>query len=147
MMGVVAKGDELYAKQGANKMPLPADMKSDMESVLGIFPEQSILAKGGAKLTGTEQVDGKNAYKIELPGKVTQTTLFYDVETGLKVKEVSVISMNGQTQNQSSMLKDYKEIDGIKFPSVKSQSLGPQQIEVTLLEAVINSGISDADFE
>ena len=147
MMGVVAKGDELYMKQGANKMPLPEDMKSDMESVLGIFPEQTLLAKGTSKLVGTEQIDGKEAYKIELPGKVAQTTLFYDVETGLKVKEMSVITMNGQTQNQTAILKDYKEVDGIKFPAIKSQSMGSQQIEVKLLEAIVNSGITDADFE
>ena len=147
MMGVVAKGDELYMKQGANKMPLPADMKEDMANIIGIFPEQTLLAKGNAKLAGIEQVNGKDTYKIEVPGKITQTTLFYDTETGFKVKEASVITMNGQTQNQSSMLKDYKEVDGIKFPSIKSQSMGPQEIEIKLLEAVINTGVSEADFE
>ncbi|GMN09776.1 hypothetical protein MTsPCn9_18190 [Croceitalea sp. MTPC9] len=147
MMGVVAKGDELYMKQGANKMPLPADMKEDMMSVLGIFPEQAFLANGAAKLAGVENVDGKDAYKIDVAGKVMQSSFFYDVETGLKIKETSVITMNGQTQNQSSMLKDYQEVDGIKFPSIKTQSFGPQEVEVKLLEAVINTGVSEADFE
>ncbi len=147
MMGVVAKGDELYMKQGTNKMPLPADMKEDMMSVLGIFPEQAFLANGIAKLAGIESVDGKEAYKIDVAGKVMQSSFFYDVETGLKVKETSVVTMNGQTQNQSSMLKDYQEVDGIKFPSIKTQNFGPQEVEIKLLEAVINTGISEADFE
>ncbi|KPM32865.1 Insulinase-like:Peptidase M16, C-terminal precursor [Croceitalea dokdonensis DOKDO 023] len=147
MMGVVAKGDELFMKQGGNKMPLPEDMKADMMNTMGIFVEQALLANGTAKLAGIEQVDGKDAYKLEVPGKITQTSLFYDVETGLKVKEAAVITMNGQSQNQSGMLKEYKEIDGIMFPSIKTQSMGPQEIEVTLLEAVINQGVTDADFE
>ncbi|WP_343488142.1 pitrilysin family protein [Allomuricauda sp. d1] len=147
MMGVVAKGDELYMKQGGNKMPLPEDMKKDMMSVMGIFPEQGFLANGSAKLAGIERVDGKDAYKIDVSGKVINASFFYDVETGLKVKETSVITMNGQTQNQTSMLKDYKEVDGIMFPAIKTQSFGPQEIEVTLLEAIINKDISEADFE
>ncbi len=147
MMGVVAKGDELYMKQGANKMPLPDDMKKDMLSVMGIFPEQAFLANGSAKLAGIEKIDGKDAYKIDVSGTVINASFFYDTETGLKVKESSTINMNGQTQNQSSSLKEYQEIDGIKFPSVKTQSMGPQEIEVKLLEAVINKGVSEADFE
>ncbi|UJH66136.1 pitrilysin family protein [Allomuricauda sp. SCSIO 65647] len=147
MMGVVAKGDELYMKQGPNKMPLPDDMKKDMLSVMGVFPEQAFLASGSAKLAGIEKIDGKDAYKIDVSGNIINASFFYDVETGLKVKEASVISMNGQTQNQSSSLKEYQEVDGIKFPSVKTQSMGPQEIEVKLLEAVINKGISEADFE
>lgn len=147
MMGVVAKGDELVMKQGPNKIPLPEEMKKDMMNVMGIFAEQAILANGSAKLAGIEKVDGKDAYKIDVSGNVINASFFYDVETGLKVKESTVINMNGQTQNQSSLLKEYQEIDGIKFPSVKTQSMGPQEIEVKLLEAVVNKDVSEADFE
>ena len=147
MGGVIAKGDELYMKQGPNKVPLPPDMQKDLINSLGIFAEQRIATNPEAKVAGTEMVDGKEAIKIEVPGKVVQATYFYDLETGLKVKEASVTSMNGQTQNQESFLKDYQEIDGIKFPSVRVSSLGPQMIETKLLEAVINIEVTDADFD
>ena len=147
MMGVVAKGDELYMKQGANKMPLPEDMKKDVMNVMGIFPEQAFLINGAAKLAGVEQVDGKDAYKLDLSGNVINASFFYDVESGLKVKETTIITMNGQTQNQASTLKAYQEVDGVLFPAVKTQSFGPQEIEVKLLEAIINKEISEADFE
>ncbi len=147
MMGVIAKGDELFMKQGANKMVLPPDMQKDMMNSLGIFAEQRIAANPAAKITGTEMVDGKEAIKIEVPGTVVQTTYFYDLETGLKVKEASVTSMNGQTQNSESMLKEYQEIEGIMFPSIKISNMGPQMIETKLLEAVINVEVTDADFE
>lgn len=147
MMGVIAKGDELFMKQGANKMALPPEMQKDMKNSLGIFAEQRIAANPAAKVGGTEMVDGKETIKIEVPGTVVQTTYFYDLETGLKVKEASVTSMNGQTQNSESILKDYREIDGIMFPSIKVSNMGPQMIETKLLEAVINIEVTDADFE
>jgi predicted Zn-dependent peptidase len=146
MMGVIAKGDELFMKQGGNKVPLPPEMQQDMKSTIGIFPEQGIALSNKAKLTGTEDIDGKAAYKIEVPGSTVQATYFYDVESGLKVKEASVITMNGQTQNQEVNYKDYQEVDGIKFPSVRVGSMGPQMIETKLLEAVINVEVSEEDF-
>jgi len=147
MMGLVAKGDQLFMKQGANKMPMPAEMAADVKGAMGIFPEQGILATTGAKLAGTEEIDGKSAYKIEVPGTSIQATYFYDVESGLKVKEATVINMGGQTQNQETILKDYVEIDGVMFPSSRSTMMGPQEVESKLLEAVINNNVTDADFE
>ena len=148
MAGVIAKGDELYMKQGGQKMPLPPQMQQDMMSATrGVFPEQNFVAGGKAKIAGTEEVEGKEAVKIEVPGEVVQIVYFYDLETGLKVKEAQVINMGGQTQNQEVLFKDYQEIDGIKFPSIRLGSMGPQKIETKLLEAVINIEVSDADFE
>ncbi|MBT8205640.1 MAG: insulinase family protein [Eudoraea sp.] len=148
MMGVIAKGDELYMKQGGQKRPLPTQMQEDMmNSTRGVFPEQNLVAGGKAQLAGTEEVDGKETIKIEVPGEVVQITYFYDTQTGLKVKETQTISMNGQTQNQEVLYKDYQEIDGIKFPGIRVGSMGPQKVESKLLEAVINIEVSDADFE
>jgi len=147
MMGVIAKGDELFMKQGGNKVALPPEMQQDMKAAMGIFPEQGIALSTKAKLTGTEDIDGKPAYKIEVPGSTVQMSYFYDVESGLKVKETTAITMNGQTQNQEVNYKDYQEVNGIKFPSLKVGSMGPQMIETKLLEAVINVEVTAEDFE
>jgi predicted Zn-dependent peptidase len=146
MMGVIAKGDELYMKQGENKVPLPEGMKTDMQKNIGIFAEQTIAKNPEAKLTGIEVVDGVKAYRIDVPGETVQVSYFYDVETGLKIKEITVISMNGQTQNQETSIKEYQEVDGIKFPSLRIVPMGPQQIESKLLEAVINYEVQESDF-
>ncbi len=146
MMGVIAKGDELYMKQGGNKVPLPEEMKTDMQKSLGIFTEQSIASNPEAKLVGIEPVEDKKAYRIDVPGETVQASYFYDVETGLKIKEATVISMNGQTQNQETSIREYQEVDGIKFPSLRVVPMGPQQIESKLLEAVINYEVQESDF-
>lgn len=147
MAGVVAKGDEMYMKQGGNKMPLPEEMKTDMQQVMGIFPEQRFGVTDKAKLVGIEDVDGTKAFKIEVSGETIQASFFYDVESGLKIKETSVINMGGQSQNQETLFSDYEEVDGILFPGKRVSTFGPQQLESSLLEAVINKEFTEADFE
>jgi predicted Zn-dependent peptidase len=146
MMGVIARGDELYMKQGGNKVPLPEGMKTDMQKSIGIFAEQSIGNNPEARVVGIEPVDDRKAYRIDVPGETVQASYFYDVETGLKIKEATVITMNGQTQNQETSIKEYQEVDGIKFPSLRVVPMGPQQIESKLLEAVINYEVQESDF-
>jgi hypothetical protein len=147
MMGVVSKGDELYMKQGANKMPLPQQMKQDLKKTMGIFPEQAIALNPEAKVAGMEMVGDRQAYVVEVPGQMVRASYFYDVETGLKLKEVSVIEMNGQTQNQEVLIEGYQEVDGIKFPSLRMVPMGAQQVESKLLEAIINYEVKESDFD
>ncbi|MEJ2163836.1 MAG: insulinase family protein [Robiginitalea sp.] len=146
MMGVISKGDELYMKQGGNKVPLPEAMKTDMQKSIGIFVEQAIAQNPEARLVGVEPLADKKAYRIDVPGETVKASYFYDVETGLKIKEATVISMNGQTQNQETSIMEYQEVDGIKFPSLRVVPMGPQQIESKLLEALINYEVQESDF-
>ena len=146
MMSVVAKDSEMYMKQGANKMPMPQAMLDDLKPAIGVFPELAYIRSNKAKLTGKENINGKDAYKIEIPGESMSFTMYYDIETGLKVKEISTIKMQGQTQKQESEFSDYQEIEGIKFPQAKTGSLGPQTATFKLIEATINK-LTDADFE
>ncbi len=137
----------LYMKQGANKMPLPQQMKQDLKKSMGVFPEQAIAANPDARVTGMEMVGDRQAYVVEVPGEMVRASYFYDVESGLKLKEMSVISMNGQTQNQEVLIEGYQEVDGVKFPSLRMVPMGPQQVESKLLEAIINYEIKETDFE
>jgi len=146
LQGVIAKGDELYMKQGASKFPLPPAMSNDLKSALGIFPEQGFAAGDKATLAGIETVEGKDAYKIDVPGEAISFSYYYDVATGLKVKEGQIINFGGQTQNQETLLKAYKEVDGIKFPSVRLGAVQGQTLESKLIEAIINKDVSDEDF-
>ncbi len=72
--------------------------------------------------------------------------VFYDVESGLKVKEVQNTTMQGQTQTQDALLKDYKDYNGLKFPTVRDASMMGQAVVFKLKEVKINEGVTDADF-
>ncbi|WP_225036122.1 M16 family metallopeptidase [Winogradskyella sp. SM1960] len=143
MMSVVTTQDKVTM----NKNPLPESMVDDMKLLGGLFTELNLLNSDNAKITGIEKVEDKEAYKLEVPGEVVSLAFFYDVETGLKVKEVQTTSMQGQTQSQETFLKDYKAFDGIMFPGTRESTQMGQLIVYKLLEAKINEGVSDADFE
>lgn len=130
-----------------NRQPLPEAMASEMNYTLGTFSEIGLLANENSKLTGIENIDGKDLYVISTKGEIISTTIYFDIETGLKVKETQVTTMQGQTQNQESNFSNYQEFNGIKFPTTKSGNLGPQTIEFKLIEAKVNEGVSESDFE
>ena len=130
-----------------NKQPLPPAMANDMKKTIGTFVEIGMLNDESATLTGIEPLDGKDAYVISSKGEVVSMSVYFDVETGLKVKEVQVVSMNGQTQNQEATFSNYQEFNGVKFPGTKIGSLGPQKVEFKLIDAKVNEGVLDSDFD
>ena len=54
--------------------------------------------------------------------------------------------MGGQTQVQESIIGKYKDYDGILLPTEKSQSLGPQSINMSLIDVVYNPELNEEDF-
>ncbi|OSY87068.1 peptidase M16 [Tenacibaculum holothuriorum] len=130
-----------------NGQPLPPAMAKDFSFTLGTFPEVGYLNNAETKLTGIEPINGKDAYVVSKKGKIVSITSYYDVDSGLKVKEVQNINMGGRTQTQEATFGDYKEFNGVKFPGKKSGSLGPQKVQYVLKDAKINEGVSDADFK
>ncbi|RNC88469.1 MAG: insulinase family protein [Winogradskyella sp.] len=130
----------------ANNQPLPENMTNDMKPYAGLFMERNLLDSNTAKLSGTEKVDGKDAYVVNVPGEVVSWTLYYDVESGLKVKEIQTTNMQGRSQTQEALLKDYTEYSGIKFPETRAATMMGQSVEFKLKEVKINEGVTEADF-
>lgn len=129
-----------------NKQPLPAPMAGEMSYTIGTFLEMGLLNNENSKLTGIEIIDGKDAYVISTKGEIVSSSVYFDVASGLKVKELQVITMQGQTQNQEATFSNYQEFNGIKFPGTKTGSLGPQTVEFKLIGAKVNEGVTEADF-
>lgn len=130
-----------------NGQALPPNMATDMTHLLGVTVEAGLLATPEATLTGIENLDGKEVYVISKKGNVVSTSFYYDVTSGLKVKETQTINMGGQTQNQETLYSDYKDFGGVKFATKKTGSFGPQKVHFTLKDAKVNEGVSDADFQ
>lgn len=104
---------------------------------LGLKPE----------LVGLEQVDGKDAYKIEyLLGNGETMTSYYDAETGLQIKQANVIKTPQGSMNTTIIFEDYKEVNGVKYPHKLTQSFGPQSITLTVDKMELNSGLDDSMF-
>lgn len=140
----------LMSKDGIsmNGQQLPPAMVSEMTGSLGVFPEFGILNDANAKLTSVEKLeDGRQVYVISTVGKIVSTSFYFDVKTGLKVKESQVTKAGGRTQSQEAFYSDYKDFGGIKFATKKNGSLGPQKVNFTLKDAKVNEGVSDEDFK
>jgi predicted Zn-dependent peptidase len=129
-----------------NKQPLPEGISNEMKYTLGTFLEMGLLTNENSKLTAIEPVDGKDAYVISTKGEIISSAVYFDAETGLKIKETQTITMGGRTQNQEATFTDYKEFNGVKFPEIKTGNLGPQTVIFKLTDAKVNEGVSDSDF-
>jgi predicted Zn-dependent peptidase len=128
--------------QGQRKEMDEAELKKTREESAP-FPELGYL-NGGVALDGMEDVNGKKAYKVKVS---EEKTLYYDVETGLKVQEVTKAEMMGQQMTTTTTYSDYREVQGIMFPYSIAQTVGPQSFEFIVSEIKINEGVTDADFE
>lgn len=113
-----------------------------------LFPELH-YAENGVKstLTGTEKVNGKDAYKVvnTTSDGITWSD-FYDVATGLKAQTVITQKTPAGDQTATVGYSDYKETNGVKFPRTLSQNLGPVQMALTVDQLDVNKGLKDADF-
>jgi zinc protease len=139
---VLNDGSGYVVMQGQRKDMDETELKKVREESAP-FPELQYL-NGGISLEGMEGVDGKKAYKVKVS---EEKTLYYDVETGLKVKEVAKSEMMGQQVTSTIIYSDYREVQGIMFPYSIAQTVGPQSFEFIVSEIKINEGVSDADFE
>ena len=131
------------------KVPLEGDRLEEMkiQATMNLYFDYT---KYGieAELKGIKDIDGKDAYEIELTlpsGK--KWYHYYDIETGLKIREVSTIDSPQGSFTQTVNMSDYKEVDGVKFPHKLSQQLGPQSIDLEVTAININQDISDEMFK
>ena len=143
MMKQVLNGENGFVVAQGQKTDLSNEQLNALKSESVPFPELFYLESGNSKLEGTEDIDGKKAYAVKVSDNKVN---YYDVESGLKIKSVTTVKAQGQTMKQGLGLKDYKEVSGILFPFILSQSFGPQTIDFMVKEIKVNQGVSDDDF-
>ena len=113
------------------------------------FAEAQYSAMGfKLMLKGIEQIEGKNAYQIDVESATgSKFTEFYDTATGFKVRTVSVQGPEGNSVTVITDYSDYKEINGVKMPykvAISGTAPFPIVFEVTSIE--VNKGIEDSVF-
>jgi hypothetical protein len=118
-------------------------MAEAMKSVLDIIPEAS-FASNNTKLTldGISKVNGEDAYKVIVEQGEVKSTDYFSVASGLKLKSESALS--GEIS-----YSDYKEYDGVKFPSVITVNSPqmPVTLKMTIEENLINPTLTEDDWK
>jgi hypothetical protein len=109
----VLNGDSGYMiVQGQRKDLTEEEVTTFKGESIPISELQYLTAKS-LSLEGMEMVGDKNAYKVMINEK---KSAFYDVETGLKLQEITTNEMQGQQIASITNFEDYKEVSGILFP-------------------------------
>ena len=100
------------------------------------------------ELIGIETVDSTLCYKILLiTEEGTNWVQFYEIDSGLKIKEVKEVETTQGSFQQQTFYGNYKEVDGLKFPFSIKQSFGMQTIEMNVSSIKLNDGLDDSIFE
>ncbi|OZV71171.1 M16 family metallopeptidase [Winogradskyella aurantia] len=153
-MGTVFKqvfdGEKGYMAQMGQKQDMPAEMVEEMKSKKGLFEELNYLSdNANMELKAIEPVDGKDAYVVTIEtASGSKTTNYYDVETGLKLKQAETVKGPGGNEvTQETTFGDYQEVDGIKFPFTMSVPMAGTKIEFSTNSVKVNEPLTKKDFE
>ncbi|MEP2670131.1 MAG: insulinase family protein [Cyclobacteriaceae bacterium] len=143
---VVSTGKEASISSMGQAVPLDngTTEKTLFESAL--FPEL-VLEGVSTKLLAIEKVDNIDAYAIEFTlASGGTSTYYYDVESGLKVKQTESIETPQGTMVSATTYSDYKEVEGVRFPQKIGQQQGPMNLIFELTEIEVNPEVKDSLF-
>jgi zinc protease len=141
MQKTVFNGTTGYASSRGQKKEMTAEEIAKAKGKSGIFKD---LAYAAGELIRIEPLDGKNAIVL----KYKDSEVYYDMTSGLKVKEVKTSKgPDGKEVKTPTIYADYKEVNGVKFPHSIGIKSGPMNLDFVVKEIKVNEGVSDADFE
>ena len=144
VMSSISDGSDAVVAQMGNKTPLDEKMKEETTISGSLFSELGLADLGAElKLESVETIDGKDAYGVAVTlSKGGQYTLYFDAESGLKVKSSKVLDTPQGQLTQSVSYSDYKEVDGVMIAHKLVQSVGPQTISIIVDEVSTNQELA-----
>lgn len=147
---VEKKDGSTYIKQQQGMdMPIDAKAKEDLDEKAACFSELFWKNNGfKLNLVGIEQVDGKDAYQVEMVSPAgNKKTVFFDMASGLRVKEEVVEETPQGSITIATYFKSYTTINGVKFPNKLVIDQGQLKITLDLTSIKVNSGLTNADLK
>jgi predicted Zn-dependent peptidase len=157
MMGMVLQkkvfdGEKGYMEmQGQKKDMTEKEIAEEKDG--GAMLDELDFLNPSYKLTlkGVEKVDGKDCYVLEAIGANNngkKSTNYYEVESGLKVKELNTEPNDQGVTVVTNNFKDYKTTkDGLKYPSMINTKAGPQVMDLKVETFDSNTGVGDDVFK
>ncbi|MDN5203588.1 insulinase family protein [Fulvivirgaceae bacterium BMA10] len=147
---VVFDGNSLGNWTQGQRAPEDAEKTKDAAVEYAMFAE--LLYKEHnvkRELTGVENIDGKEAYAIELTYPSGSKVLnHYSVESGLKIRQTSTVQGPQGEITQAVDITDYKEVDGILIPHTMKIPIGPgMKIDANIKSIDINKGVDESLFK
>jgi len=148
--GVVMKqvfdGETGYAAQMGQKQPMSAEDIAESKDKNVLFDELS-LDMSKVTLESMTSINGEDAYKLKVTGSGEPEFRYYNVKSGYLVKSETTKKAQGQTISISTEYGNYTPTSGIQFPFSMTTKQGPQTFGMIIKKAVVNEGVTDADFK
>ena len=144
LMKQAFNGEEGYIQQQGVNNPFPQEEIDKLKKSSLPFEEIGWIDNEDVKFSSIESEDGKELYALEVNG---DTYVYYDKETGLKIKQTQSASMpDGTKVSQTTYYENYISVDGILFPHIIKVPMGPQNMDFNMIQIVVNPEVSDSDF-
>ncbi len=144
MMKMVFDGEKGSLSQQGMNNPLPDDQVQEMINSTLPFEEIGWLEDENVKFSSLEEEDGKTLHVLQVSDN---SFVSYDAETGLKYKQTELAEMpDGSKVPQSTYFEDYRDVNGILFPYVVKIPMGPQSLDMNVINLTLNPEVSDSDF-
>jgi len=142
---IIVNGDSILVLQNGSKVDLPAEAKEYFKAKANIFPELNMKASELQLASNLVSIDDATAYEIiEDKGEGSKTEHYFDINTGLKIREVTVAA----GKNSAVDISDYRQLtNGVKIAYNRKGDFGGNMIEFKIKEATINTNLTDADFK
>jgi predicted Zn-dependent peptidase len=146
----VSDGKNAKVIQQGEEVPLGENEINEMIDGAVIVDEYHWLVdSANIQLTAVKRMDdGSKAYEITLEkanGNVEY--YYYDAETGLRIREVTMAETPKGEMAQSTSYSDYQEVNGVLFPFSVTLPLGRQSMKAEVKSLEVNTGLSDTNFK
>jgi zinc protease len=137
---IICDGKDVSIMQMGQKTPVDETTKEETIFDSYLVPELFHDAAGvKLKLTGIEKVDERDAYVVEYTfPSGSKSDVYFDTETGLKVRSVKALDTPQGKMTQSISYQDYKPEEGVQFPRTIVQNVGPQTLKAEITSMEIN---------
>jgi len=151
VMKDVFNGTEGHRSQGPSKAAYTAAENTEHKAKKGIFDQLYYATDAKVEVAGTAKVGTADAYKLNVTTASGQKKVeYYDVNTGLLLKEERTMNQNGTELTISTEYADYRKAGNILLPYKMTQNVqtpaGAQEFVITVKEAKLNPGLKAADF-
>ena len=140
MQKAIFDGEKGYQEMGGQRLEMDSEALQKAKAKNARFGD---LDYRSGTLERIETLEGKNAIVL----KYDDAEIYYDMESGLKVKSVNTVKTpDGKEVKVPTIYSDYKEVNGIKFPHSIGQKMGPMEVTFLVQEITINQDVSEEDF-
>ena len=144
---IVVNQTYAYMEAMGQKIDMTGDELQEAISSAVLFDELN-FDYSSLELIGKSEVNGEPAYEIKVSDS---KSLFYSIETGLKLKEVQTQEVEGNSIVTENYYSNYQDVEGILFPmsiNLVTPSIPiPGGLNLNAKSIKLNVDISDSDFE